>query len=240
MALDLKNTLADLAVWEKKIFSLQHTLRQSIITRLLCNAEDLMKASQLHDCKTKRNKSAVAPLLEQALYKWICDQNNRGIMLKIENIKMQGENMMVEANKCLQFGQRLTLKFSTGWIRRFKKRYGTRFLRVNGKGCSADKGAIREKMLEIIRLIQTFGERDVLNVDECWLFYKQHPTWSLLSTTVWELKKEKSHLIFLAWCYADGSEKFSLMAIGNSERPRSFKKKYGRDLGYNYHFNKNA
>lgn len=32
----------------------------------------------------------------------------------------------------------------------------------------------------------------------------------------------------------------SLMAIGNAERPRAFKKKYGHELEFAYHSNKKA
>ena len=46
----------------------------------------------------------------------------------------------------------------------------------------------------------------------------------------------KYRLTMLIYCNADGSEKFQPVFIGNVERPRPFRKKYGRDYGLDYHF----
>ena len=43
---------------------------------------------------------------------------------------------------------------------------------------------------------------------------------------------------WLACCNADGSEKLPLMIIGNEERSHAFKKRSGRDMGFDYHWNK--
>ena len=41
-------------------------------------------------------------------------------------------------------------------------------------------------------------------------------------------------------CHADGSENFEPIFIGNSERPRPFRKNCGLDYGLDYHFNAKA
>ena len=78
------------------------------------------------------------------------------------------------------------------------------------------------------------------NADEFGLSYRQPPSWTLAIGTVSGCKKEKNRLTFLACCNNDGSEKMPLMIIGNAERPRAFKKKYGRELGLEYHSNQKS
>ena len=50
----------------------------------------------------------------------------------------------------------------------------------------------------------------------------------------------KDRFTMLACCNADGSENVEPIFIGNLERPRPFRKKYGRDYGLDHHFNAKA
>eukprot|EP00171_Calliarthron_tuberculosum_P004123 IDg4123t1 len=190
------------------------------------------------------NQSTISriPLLrlEDALYRWICTQNNKGVMLNGELVKMYGQKLLDEANKVLPDSEKIKLTFSKGWIERFKKRFGLRFRRVHGEAASADMDAIEHQMPRIQRLIMTFSARDTWNADEFGLFYRQPPCWTLSNGVVSGQKKEKTRMTFLACCNGDGSEKMKLMVIGTARNPRPFKKKSGQDLGFDYHANKKA
>lgn len=231
-----KATQASLAGWAKEKFRLGSVPNQAVISRMLNSTDDL-KTSRKGLIK---NRAAAAPRLETALVKWIRDQNNNGVALNSEIVIMKAKQMLNEANRHLPDGENLTLKFSNGWMQRFKKRHQIRFRRVYGEANSADTEAIKKEMPGLLRVIRTYAHKDVWNADEFGLFYRQPPTWSLSNTSVTGFKKEKSRLTFLACCNNDGSEKFPLMIIGNAERPRPFNRKYGRELGLDYYANKKA
>lgn len=81
----------------------------------------------------------------------------------------------------------------------------------------------------------TFAARKALNIDEFCLFYHQPPVWILSKGLVFEQKKDKTRLTFLAYRNADESEKLPLMIIGSALQARAFMKKSGEQLGFDYH-----
>ena len=113
---------------------------------------------------------------------------------------------MTETNKHLSEKDRTSLKFSKGWIDRFKRRYGLRFRRVHGEALSADNKAIELHMPRILRIVTSFAACDVWNADEFGLYYRQPPGWTLSKRVPAGRKKEKSRLTFLGCCNADGPD----------------------------------
>lgn len=229
-----------LASWAKDALRLDHMPHQSTMSRIINNSQSLQKRAANMSLSIKRNRAAAAPRLELALFKWVTSQNEKGVLLSGELIKMYGEKLQGEANKHLPDGEKLSLAFSRGWLDRFKKRYRLTFRRVHGESLDADENAIDEQLPRILRIVATYSYKDVWNADEFGLFYRQPPNWTLANTSVSGFKKEKSRLTFLACCNNDGSEKMPLMVIGKAMRPRAFKKKTGHELGFDYHANKKA
>jgi len=226
--------------WAKHAFRLDRVLNQSSISRILRDGPQILRAERLVASGAKRNRAAAAPRLKNALFKWICARNNDGVALNGELVIMQAEKLLALANAQLPDDRKISVKFSNGWIARFKKRHGIRFRRMHGEERSADNEAIKEHMPRLHATISTYTDKDVRNADEFGLFFRQPPSWTLSNKPVSSFKKEKHRLTFLACCNSNGSEKFPLMIIGNAERPRPFKKKYGRVLGLDWHFNKKA
>lgn len=235
-----KATQAALAGWAKESYKLDRILNQSSISRIIRDGPQLLRNESVLSVSAKRNRSAASPRLEKALFKWVCDQNNRGVSLSGELVIMQARKMLRMANAHLPEEEQIKLNFSNGWIERFKKRHNIRFRRVHGEAKSADDSAIRSEMPRILSLMNNFADKDIWNADEFGLFFRQPPTWTLSSGPVSGFKKEKNRLTFLACTNKDGSEKRPLLIIGNAERPRPFKKKYGHDLGLDWHFNAKA
>lgn len=132
------------------------------------------------------------------------------------------------------------MKFSKGWVERFKKRFGLRFRRISGEAKSADTEAIVNQMPRIHMLMMNFDARDTWNADEFDLFYRQPPSWTISGNVVSGHKKEESRITFLACCNADGTEKMPLMIIGSALNLRALKMKSGQELGFDYHAKKKA
>lgn len=231
---------AALARWAKDVLRLDQIPHQSTMSRILKNSQRLQNPAANQRLSTKRDRAAAAPRLELALFKWITSQNEKGVILTGELIKMYAEKLQREANRHLPSDEQMCLAFSRGWLDRFKKRYALSFRCVHGEALAADDGAINENMPRILNIISTFAFDDVWNADEFGLFYCQPPNWTLANTSVSGFKKEKSRLTFLACCNNDGSERLKLMVIGTANNPRAFKKKTGQELGFDYHANKKA
>lgn len=119
-------------------------------------------------------------------------------------------------------------------MKRFEKGHQLRFRRVHGETHSVHYNAIRNKIPGLLRIIRNFAEKDVWKADEFDLFNCQHPTWSLSSTTVSDFKKEKNRLTFLASCNKFEFQRIPLMIIDNFERPRTFNRKYGKEVKAKY------
>ena len=233
-------TQAALAGWARDTFRLDCVPNQSTIGRIIKNGSAFSRHGPALPTNVKRKRKAAAPRLENALYKWLCEMNNNGVLLSGEVIKIKAQRLLDHANMHLSEDEKLSMKFSKGWLERFKKRHSLRFRRVHGEAQSADTDAIRDEMPRILEIVNSFAEKDVWNADEFGLFFRQPPSWTLASGAVSGCKKEKNRLTFLACCNKDGSEKMPLMVIGNAERPRAFKKHTGQQLGLDYHFNRKA
>ena len=52
----------------------------------------------------------------------MCELNNNGELLNGEILKMKAEELQDQANLHLPTDEKLAMKFSKGWIERFKKR----------------------------------------------------------------------------------------------------------------------
>lgn len=233
-------TKAALASWAKETLSLTYVPNQSTISRIFRDSEKLKSMPISQNLNMKKARTAVAPRLEDALYRWMCTQNNNGILLNGDIIKMYGKQLLEKTNEVLPESEKIQLTFSKGWIERFKRRYGLRFRRVHGEAASADTVAIEQHMPRIERIIMTFQARDTWNADEFGLFYRQPPGWTLSNGVVSGQKKDKTRITFLACCNGDGSEKMKLMVVGRAAVPRAFNKKSGHELGFDYHSNKKA
>ena len=155
-------------------------------------------------------------------------------------LRHQAERLQVEDNCHLPADQKLTLKFSKGWLDRFQKRHGLKFRRVHAEGLGADSVALTTALPEIRSQMSEYETKEVWNADEFGLFYRQLPGSSLSQKQHSGFKKDKTRITFLGCCKSDGSEKYPLMIFGNSLRRRLLKEKYGHEVGFEYYANKKA
>lgn len=233
------STQEQLALWAKNRFKLSLPPNQATISRLLSQSSNLRSVPNANLGIQKRRISK-APELERQLHQWVCDQNAKHISVSGPLVRAYGQRLQDSANALLPENQKLCLKFSNGWFARFKARFGLSLRRIHGEAGSADMQAIENALPALRSLMAQYDPKDVWNADEFGLFYRQAPGWTLSHQPVVGLKKEKSRITFLACCNANGEEKFPLMVIGNSQKPRVFRGKSGRELGFDYWSNKRA
>lgn len=115
---------------------------------------------------------------------------------------------------------------STGWLYRWQQRFNIKFKIGHGESGSADvESADRFRETEIPRLMATYSPKDVYNMDETGLLYRETPRGGLArsSDKVVGLKTSKERLTVALCTNMDGTDKRPLLIIGKSKRPNCFK-----------------
>lgn len=139
-----------LAQWDKEYFTVNKILNQATISRLLINADCFTNLPLHRKVFFKKQLPAAALGLEDAFYIWIYHHTNCGRQNDDSLAVYYAEKLQVEANEHRAAENKLDLKFSDGWVSRFKSRYGLFFRKVHGEAMSVDDPAI-EKLLPGLR-----------------------------------------------------------------------------------------
>ena len=131
-------------------------------------------------------------------------------------------------------------KFKGGWVSSFKARHGFKLYNKHGEAALVDLKGLNEDCDRLIFTIQQYEADCIYNMDETRLFYQMEPNKSIAQRQIQGAKKDKIRITIALTCNATGEDKLEPLIIGKYKRPRPFKKKYGHELGFNYHFNPKA
>lgn len=157
-----------------------------------------------------------------ALFMWFNQQRSKGVPLS--GPILQQKALMISR----QFPEADQFTASSGWLDRWKKRYGVRQLAVCGEKLSADVSSVEKFKQEFKKQIEDNGysSDQIYNCDESGLNYKMLPSKSLASRQEKSApghKRSKERLTIMACSNASGKHKIPLMVIGKSARPRALK-----------------
>lgn len=169
-----------------------------------------MKLTQAHD-----------PKLDEGVLMWL--KQARG-----QNLPVSGDLIKEKAMKLAELMHIPDFMASDGWLDNFKKRNGITFKTVQGEAGAVDSQSLIEWQQQVLRpLLKQFSPDDVFNLDETGLFWQLLPnkTMAFRGERCTGGKKSKQRITLLVGANMSGSEKFPLLAIGNSKRPRAFKNK---------------
>ncbi|XP_053949472.1 jerky protein homolog-like [Anastrepha ludens] len=130
---------------------------------------------------------------------------------------------------------------SDGWLTKFKRRFGMRFLKVCGEILSSDTTSItpfinslRAKMNEM-----NVTNQQLYNADESGLFYRLLPDKTYVAAcekTAPGRKIQKQRITFMLCSNADGSNKIKPLVIGKAAKPRCFNN-FQNPLNYDHSAN---
>eukprot|EP00171_Calliarthron_tuberculosum_P021547 IDg21547t1 len=154
-----KCSQTDLAQWAQENLKLKKRPNQATISRILKHASEF-KALPVHQSKAfKKRRSAAAPRLEEALYKWIRVKSNEDVQIDGPLTVRYAQKLQIEANLQLPADCQLALKFSSGWMENSRSastsstavstaKPSTRMMqrsRRNGRGSVRDRDVQRAK-----------------------------------------------------------------------------------------------
>jgi hypothetical protein len=190
-------------------------VNESTITRILQRKEEILN-TEVSNPDVKRHKSLTAPQLELALREFILIHQNRAILseaILIEKAKQIANGLGVEEG---------TLKYSAGWLHRFKKRNGIQEQKLQGEASSADLNAIIEALPLLKNKCDSYPLERIYNMDETGLFYRLEPDRTLATQRLSGRKKNKERLSIALCANSDGSHKLKPLIIGKSKKPQCF------------------
>lgn len=172
--------------------------------------------------KRKSMKKGDYEKVNEALFMWFNQQRSKGVPLS--GPILQQKAIMISR----QFPETHSFTGSSGWLDRWKKRYGVRQLTVCGEKLSADVSSIENFKQDFKKQIKDNGYTydQIYNCDETGLNYKMLPSKTLASGQEKSApghKRSKERVTVMACSNASGKHKLPLMVIGKAARPRALK-----------------
>ena len=226
--------------WAKSSLKLIKKPSYKTVKKIIAEKEKInMKALSTHSNMLK-DLHVRSFDIENKMVAWIWLMHHRNIFLNDEVILEKANRIQTRLNDTLPLSQRTYLKFSRGWLARFKKRNRFRRYRSHGESADVDHAAAESELPLLRTLLAAFALKNQFNCDEFSLCYKQAPTTTIGPGRLPGHKKSKDRLTFLACVNADGSERIAPLVIGHAKKPRCFHGQEGWELGFDYHKAKRA
>ncbi|XP_055487432.1 jerky protein homolog isoform X3 [Leucoraja erinacea] len=197
--------------------------------------------SDSDDQKLKKNMKTLHRAknedLDRVLMQWI--RQRRG-----ERMPLTGLMVMKQARKYheeLNIGGKC--EYSEGWLQKFKKRHGIKYLKICGVKASAAYDAAERYIGEFAKMVsdEKLSPEQIYNADETALYWRYVPRKTLTTADERALsgfKDAKDRVTVLGCVNAASTHMLKLAVLGKSQRPRCFKGV--TNLPVHYYANKNA
>ncbi|XP_006147685.1 jerky protein homolog-like [Tupaia chinensis] len=175
--------------------------------------------------------------LDRVLIEWIRQQRSKDMpltgLLVMKQARIYHEELNIEG-EC---------EYSEGWLQKFKKRHGIKYLKICGEKPSADHETAENYIDEFAKIIsdENLSPEQIYNADETALYWCYAPRKTLTMAderTPTDLKDAKQRLTVLGCANATGTHKIKLAVIGESLYPRCLKSV--PNLPVHYYGNKKA
>lgn len=176
------------------------------------------------EAKKKTLHKAEYEELETKLYEWFCNQRERNCPINGPLLKAKAMDLF---SKLYLNRSGSDFNASEGWLHKFKRRHGMRFIKVCGEILSSDTTQItpfihtlRAKMDEM-----KLTHAQIYNADESGLFYRMIPDKTYVAAcekTAPGRKIRKERFTFMLCANADGTNKVKPLVIGKAAKPRCF------------------
>lgn len=266
-----------LAAWASSRFNLPAPPSQSTISRILKNVGGAAAAAARHYTPgtgppgvllspiSKRHRLTGNPHLEQALHAWINAQFAARRSVNGALIVDAARRIQDKMNMSLPPDKRVSMKFSNGWLQKFKQRCNLGSFKSPGSVPSSDSiqtpptsaatstdpchpptqhttvdiALVNTSLLAIKDSLRPLAMRDIWNAHEFGHCYKMSPNSTMVDHPPGN-RSDKTRVTYLACANADGSERFPLLVVGHVTSPSSFATVSTQRTDFDYHHNRNA
>ena len=182
----------------------------------------------------KRQRGGTEDDVGKALFLWFQQKLSQGARLSGPLIK--------EKARELSRTQGREFTPTDGWLSRWKVRNNIIFKKEQGEKADADVGAATTWKEDVLTSITTnFHADDIFNADETGLYYRGYPEKGhcVKGSSLSGGKKAKDRITVLLCANMSGTEKYPLLVVGKSKKPRCFPADPKR-LPVDYDHSKNA
>lgn len=222
----------------KKQMCLQYGIGETTVRDVLKQKEKLLAFATVSNSgsgmkKRKTMKKSTYSELDSALAEWLVQERSEGT-------PVSGPNIAAKAKVFFDLlGLEGNFDASSGWLHRFKKRYGIREIGLHGEKLSGDQQAADDFQRDFEKFVMSedLSPEQIYNADESGLFWKCLPTRTLAFESEHKAaghKSSKERITILPCSNAAGSHKLKLLVIGKSKKPRSFKGTRADNLPVDY------
>ncbi|XP_030753965.1 jerky protein homolog [Sitophilus oryzae] len=146
------------------------------------------------------------PRMEKALYKWFLKQREKN--LPVTGLMIQEKAKLLHN----EYKESSSFHASSGWLQKYKKRFGIRYLKISGEKLSSQPKLVDpfKRYLEVKIKDLQLSKDQIYNADETSLYWKLLPGKTYVAReekTAPGRKTEKQRVTFLACTNAAGTHK---------------------------------
>jgi hypothetical protein len=158
-----KKTRTEYVDWVEERWGLR--VDESTISRILKTGEKRLMSEPLSP-DTKRHKPVLYPELDLSLKEFVLNFQRKTVLsdaILIEKARKLASVLEIPGD---------ALRFSSGWLQKFKDRNGIRLRKLEGEAMSADENAILNALPFLRELCSNYSLDRIYNMDETGLFYR--------------------------------------------------------------------
>ncbi|XP_005104807.1 tigger transposable element-derived protein 4 [Aplysia californica] len=230
-------TLVDKKTMSKTDICKQFNIPKSTLSTFIKDRDKINSRSEACQPNRKKQRTVKSDAIEKSLFVWFKQARAMAIPISGPILMAKAEEIGTEMG--------LDFKSNTGWLDRFKKRYGIlyKYKTVCGESAAVKTESltpVESRTKGLLTLLRDFEPRDIYSADETGLFYRCLPfnTLALKGEKCSDGKAPKNRLTVLVAANMDGSDKLPLLIIGKFDRLRCFK--YCKYLPLQYKANKKS
>ena len=130
-------------------------------------------SSHINPCQKMSKFTATPVVVEDGLYEWILRHQ--------DHVNLTGNLIKEKAKRLAELlsDGESTLRFSNGWLEKFKKRHGIRSYRRFGESGSVDPVKLGGSIAAVRERVVHFEKKNVFNMDETGIFFRMEADHSL-------------------------------------------------------------
>ena len=235
-----KKAVQEVQKWAEKHLKLPKLPSYKTIMRILSDEDQIIAMVNSDSCHKKSKKGMQNPVLDEQLTSWIILMWERGIFLTDYVIREKAKRIQSALNLFSIPENKTEMKFTNGWLHRFKRRHNFKRYKSHGETGDADHAAAAAALPQLRRLASKYCLNDIFNADELGLYYTASPNSTIALAPLSGRKKSKERVTFLVCSNVDGTDTIPPLMIGKARRPRCFQGVNPKQLGIDYDYGPKA
>lgn len=139
------------------------SISQGTVSNILRQSDRYVHGAGYTNPNERRRKMVKHPTMDDRLGNWVVEKQET-VAISGDIIKNRGRQMLTGIDH--------DLKFSNGWLSRFKKRKRIAAFKRHGEDGSVDEELVRQSLPGLREQLDKYGWENIYNMDETGLYYR--------------------------------------------------------------------